>query len=145
MKRTVDPVVREFDVVIVHPKRGANMAANAPPRPRRNAYIIQYPTRIKYLAQQPVGNVTFHPVHERLETKVGTIAEHTDPTSAFKGIHETTFRSRRVPMRAQYAVGTVSGKRLVLRPVNAVLQMQPAFDYIDNCLLYTSPSPRDRG
>ena len=126
-----DPVVREFDVVILKPAVSTEPDEDGV-KSSGSTYIVQYPTRIKYHAQQRVDDVTFQPMHEKLETKVCTIAAHTDQGSPFRGINKTTFRSRLIPTRAQYAVGTVRGGRLVLRPVKAVLQMQPVFDYIDN-------------
>eukprot|EP00750_Incisomonas_marina_P027873 INCI6250.1.p1 GENE.INCI6250.1~~INCI6250.1.p1 ORF type:complete len:590 (+),score=84.52 INCI6250.1:112-1881(+) len=131
MEHVKDPVVREFDVVVLHPPQPA--AGEHPYlRASNNTYIVQYPTRIKHFAQQRVDDVTFQPLHEKLETKVGSIRVHTDPGSAFRHVAKTTFRSRKVPTRTQYAIATVTGGRVVLKPVKAVLQMQPVFDYIDN-------------
>jgi len=126
-----DRVVKEFDVVVLHP-RGTGLQRAELNSQETRTYIVQYPTRLKHLSQQRVDDVLFQPCHEKLETKMCSVPSRTDPDSAFSGVTKTTFRSRKIPTRAQYAVGTIAGNQLILRPVKAVLQMQPVFDYIDN-------------
>lgn len=125
-----DPVVREFKVVVLHDSPISEGEGEYVDE-RRNAYVVQYPTLVKYLPLQRVENVVFQPKHEKLETAISTLQTHTDQQSVFKSVNKTTFRSKKIPTRAQYAVGSFSHNCLVLRPVKAVLQMQPVFDYID--------------
>jgi hypothetical protein len=128
-----DPVVQEFDVVIVHDTNSFTGGQHTyKVADTSSAYIVQYPTRIQELSQQQVSDVMFQPLHEKLTTQVSTVDAHTDRESDFRNVNKTTFRSRKIPTRAQYAVGSMEDGRLLLRPVKAVLQMQPVFDYIDD-------------
>ncbi|KAL2897049.1 DNA-directed RNA polymerase III subunit RPC5 [Bienertia sinuspersici] len=122
-----DHVVAEYDVYFT------------PSDPRTQLYVLQYPLRPSwrpYELEQRCTEVRVKPNSGEMEVDllIDTDSDNYDP--GFSGANiinkQTLSSSCRLPQATTYAVGMLSGKKLYVNPIHAVVQLRPSMEYLDS-------------
>ncbi|GAB2300434.1 hypothetical protein Dimus_034477 [Dionaea muscipula] len=130
MDEEVNAIVCEFDVYFIPPPLDDNT----------QLYVLQYPLRPSW---QPYEleerckevRVKANSAEVQVDLEIDVSSDNYDPEQATAGmaVNKQTLASSWSPsQRSSYAVGVLSGRKLYLNPVHAVVQLRPSMEYLNS-------------
>lgn len=118
-----DYVVAEYDVYYT------------PRDPATQLYVLQYPLRPlwrPYELEQRCTEVRVKPNSGEMEIDLSIDTDSDNYDQRGKMTKQTLSSSGKLPKATTYAVGVLSGKKLYLNLVHAVVQLRPSMDHLDS-------------